>query len=345
VAHLGKSWAGRAFGTNTGNLAISFTKDEEELEGVVRFQDEQYGVVVYNVTGIFKDGVHLTGKTETVIENVVFGDLTVEATLTTEGSLKGEWSTTLGSGGPFIAHPHGGSKTLNASTSDVEIEQFYTRTHVLGALNLDRAAVLSLIELVKKDFNAGGRLIITYRNGGAEITKYGADFEASIEGLGELSYLKLFIQEPDEFGVNKMVIVELVQHGVSKIVVQGVRDIWVEGKARVLLDELDKRKRNLVTNFKKHGVSLTELAFFAMLVVIVDIQPFWSRAGFIAVFLVTIRLINWLHTSYIPNATIRMGTGEQSIASKYGVSIVSWLATILGALINSYLAYLLIPTG
>jgi hypothetical protein len=81
-----------------------------------------------------------------------------------------------------------------------------------------------------------------------------------------------------------------------------------------------------------------------MLVVIVDIQSFWSRAGFIAVFLVTIRLINWLHTSYIPNATIRMGTGEQSIASKYGVSIVSWLATILGALINSYLAYILIPS-
>ena len=115
-------------------------------------------------------------------------------------------------------------------TSDVEIEQFYTRTHTLGALNLDREAVLSLIELVKKDFNSGGRLIITYRNGGSEVTKYGADFEAAIDGLDELNYLKLFIQEPDEFGVNKMVIVELVEHGVSKIVVQGVREIWVEGK-------------------------------------------------------------------------------------------------------------------
>lgn len=345
MAHLGKSWAGRAFGTNTGNLAISFDKDEEELEGVVRFQDEQYGVVVYNVTGSFKDGVHLTGKTGTVIEDVVFGDLTVDATLTTEGSLKGEWSTTLGSGGPFIAHPHGGTKTLNASTSDVEIEQFYTRTHTLGALNLDREAVLSLIELVKKDFNSGGRLIITYRNGGSEVTKYGADFEAAIDGLDELNYLKLFIQEPDEFGVNKMVIVELVEHGVSKIVVQGVREIWVEGKARVLLDELDKRKRNLVTNFKKHGVSLTQLAFFAMLVVIVDIQSFWKRAGFVVVFLITIRIIEWLHMSYIPNATIRMSKGKQSLNSKYGVSVVSWLATILGALINSYLAYLLIPSG
>lgn len=344
MAHLGKSWAGRAFGTNTGNLAISFTKDEEELEGVIRFQDEQYGIVIYNVVGTFKDGIHLTGKTETVIEDVEFGDLTVDAVLTTEGSLKGEWTTTLGSGGPFIAHPHGGTKTLNAPTSDVEIEQFYTRTHILGALNLDRTAVQSLIEMVKRDFNAGGRLIITYRNGGAEVTKFGSDFEAAIDGLGELSYLKLFIQEPDEFGVNKMVMVELVEHGLNKIVVQGVREVWVEGKARVLLDELGKRKRNLVTNFKKHGVTITQLAFFAMLVVIVDIQSFWSRAGFIAVFLITIRVIDWLHSSYIPNATIRMNPGEQSIVSKYGVSVVSWLATILGALINSYLAYLLIPS-
>ena len=71
MANLGKLWAGRAFGTNTGNLAISFTKDEEELEGIIRFQDEQYGIVIYNVTGTFKDGIQLTGKTETEIEGVV----------------------------------------------------------------------------------------------------------------------------------------------------------------------------------------------------------------------------------------------------------------------------------
>ena len=53
---LNRLWAGRVYGTNTGNIFIEFTETDPKIAGIVRFRDEALGVVMYSVTGTL-DGV------------------------------------------------------------------------------------------------------------------------------------------------------------------------------------------------------------------------------------------------------------------------------------------------
>lgn len=335
---LGKLWAGRAFGTHTGNIAISFEKDGVDLEGVVRFNDENLGIAAYRVIGTYADEILLKGKSIVESEGVVFGDLTIKGLLTPEGSIKGEWETTIGSGGPFIVHPHdyGAAATVRA---DLEQEQFFTQSYDVGAVRLHKGDVISLMDVIKKDFASGSKLIVTYRNGGAEATRHAADFIAQMERLDKLNYLKLFIQEPDEFEVNKIVLVELVEQGVNRVVVQGVREIWVEGKAHTLRSELVKHEKSLATNFKKFGLNLAQISLFVMIVVMVDIQSIWMRIGVGALFLALIKFVEWLHVTFIPNASIRLADGKETWLSRWGAPIFSWVSALTTTVVGGYIVY------
>ncbi|MGU1878419.1 hypothetical protein ACSEUI_18130 [Pseudomonas aeruginosa] len=344
VANLGRLWAGRAFGTNTGNLAITFEKDGEELEGIVRFHDDQYGLVTYEVHGTYTDEVVLTGNAIKKTEGVEYGELAVKAALTPEGSLKGEWSTSIGSGGPFVAHPHGVG-AANTEKTDLGIEQFYTQAYTLGALRLAKDDVISLMEAVKKDFNAEAKLIVTYRSAGAEVTQHGKDFIAQMGGHKNLTYLKVFIQEPDEFGVNKFAFAELAEHGFNRVVVQGVREIWVEGKAQMIRGELAKNEKSLVTNFKQFGLNLNQLALFMMIVAMSYVPEFWMKVLVGVLVFGLIKFVGWLHVTFIPNASIRLTDVEETWITRWGSSIFSWVATLVSSVLGGYLIYVLTKTA
>lgn len=340
MANLGKLWAGRAFGTNTGNLAITFEKDGEELEGIVRFHDDQYGLVTYEVHGTYTDEVILTGNVITESEEVEYGELSVKAALTPEGSLKGEWSTSIGSGGPFIAHPHGVG-AANSEKTDLGIEQFYTQAYTLGALRLAKDDVISLMEAVRKDFNAEAKLIVTYRSGGAEVTQHGKDFIAQMGGHKNLAYLKVFMQEPDEFGVNKFAYAELAEHGFNRVVAQGVREIWVEGKAQTLRSELAKNEKSLATNFKRFGLNLNQLALFMMIVVMTYVPEFWMKILIGILVFGLIKLVGWLHMAFIPYAHICLTDVKDTWATRWGASILSWVSALTTTVIGGYIIYVL----
>ncbi|MNJ26743.1 hypothetical protein D3C77_212330 [compost metagenome] len=339
MANLGKLWAGRAFGTNTGNLSITFEKDGEELEGIVRFHDDEYGLVTYKVHGTYNDEVLLTGEAITKKDGVEYGELSVKAALTSEGSLKGEWSTSIGSGGPFTAHPHGAG-AANTEKTDLEVEQFYAQSYTLGALRLAKDDVMSLMEAIKKEFSVEAKLIVTYRCGGAEVTQHGKDFIVHMDALKKLTYLKLFIQEPDDFNVNKIAFVELAEHGVNRVVVQGVREIWVEGKAQTLRSELAKNEKSIITNFKRFGLNLNQIALFIMIVVIVDFQSFWMRVGIGVFVLMLIKFVGWLHVTFIPNATILLTDVKDTWITRWGASIFSWVSALTTTVIGGYIIYL-----
>ncbi len=343
MANLGKLWAGRAFGTNTGNLSISFESDGEELAGIVRFHDEAYGLVTYKVQGTYRDEVELTGKAITEAEGVEYGELTVKAALTPEGSLKGEWYTSIGSGGPFVAHPHGVG-AANTDKTDLGIEQFYTQAYTLGALRLAKDDVISLMEAVKKDFNAEAKLIVTYRSAGAEVTQHGKDFLAQMGGHKKLTYLKVFMQEPDEFGVNRFAFAELAEPGSNRVVAQGVREIWVEGKAQMLRSELAKNEKSIITNFKKFGLNLNQVALFVMIVAITYVPEFWMKAVVGLLVFGLIKFIGWLHVTFIPNASIRLTDVKETWITRWGSSIFSWVATLASTVLGGYLIYVLTKT-
>lgn len=344
MANLGKLWAGRAFGTNTGNLAITFEKDGEELEGIVRFHDDQYGLVTYEVHGTYDDEVKLTGNAATQTEGVEYGELAVKAALTPEGSLKGEWSTSIGSGGPFVAHPHGVG-AANTEKTDLGIEQYYTQAYTLGALRLAKDDVISLMEAVKKDFNAEAKLIVTYRSGGAEVTQHGKDFIAQMGGFKNLTYLKVFMQEPDEFGVNRFAFAELAEPGFNRVVAQGVREIWVEGKAQMLRSELAKNEKGIITTFKRFGLNLNQVSLFVMIVAITYVPEFWVKILIGVLVFGLIKFVGWLHMVFIPNAYIRLTDVKETWVARWGASIFSWVATVASSVLGGYLIYVLTKTA
>jgi hypothetical protein len=85
MSELGKLWAGRAYGTNTGNLFVEFDKTGPEVSGLLRFLDSQFGIAVYAVEGTFDDLLTLTGHWKQGGEADAHGELSIKARLTSEG--------------------------------------------------------------------------------------------------------------------------------------------------------------------------------------------------------------------------------------------------------------------
>ena len=106
MTQLGKLWAGRVYGTNTGNLFVEFDEVEAQVVGRLRFLDALAGIAVYSVKGTFADRLVLTGELVQGGEPENHGTLTIDARLTSDGHLRGTWNSTIGTGGTFELLPH-----------------------------------------------------------------------------------------------------------------------------------------------------------------------------------------------------------------------------------------------
>jgi len=118
MSAIGRLWAGQLFGTNTGNLAAELTNTETGFTGIVRFLDNTFGIVVYAVTGTF-DGttIEFTGTAQQAAPNTETGTVTARGTLNPGGDLRGEWSSTIGTGGIFVLFPHDGTVASQPATA------------------------------------------------------------------------------------------------------------------------------------------------------------------------------------------------------------------------------------
>jgi hypothetical protein len=175
----------------------------------------------------------------------------------------------------------------------------------IGALKLYAEDVLSLLRYVQEDFNAP-RPVVTYHVRESEVTKYASDFISEVASLGSLEYLKVTIQEPDAYGINRVVIVELSTFGSNEVRVQGIRESWVIGRAEALASFLRKYQSNLVTRYRKFGLNLNSVIFVAMLVLIPEIATLSDRAMFVGATFALLLGLLWFHQRFIPNAAIQL---------------------------------------
>lgn len=337
MGSLTKLWAGRIYGTNTGNMFLSFDETGPTLKGTLRFLDSQFGVTVYALEGRYDEAIVLKGTPLQPREGLELGTIDVTAHLTPEGHLRGEWISLIGTAGTFEAYPHEQDITSQAPGGKPAVpEQFHTHNIVLGAVSLYAPEVCALIGNVRRDFTSG-RAIATYSAGAGEVTKYADDFLSELSGLGTLSYLKLQIQEPEAHGINKMVVVELRAYGTNEVRVQGVNESWVLGRAEALAAALRKHQNSLITGYKKFGLNLNQVIFLGMLVAIPDIDLWTSRAIFVAVVFGLLTSLLWLHSRFIPNASIRLSDVPPSRLSRLWPTILSWLFAVIASLVAAYL--------
>lgn len=338
---LGKLWAGRVFGTNTGNLFVELDSSGDRVAGTVRLMDTQFGLTVYKVTGSFDGTLRLKGEPTQVQDGVIAGALDITATLTPEGNLRGQWKSSLGTGGTFEAYPHDVLPPDQRAASPLTIpEQFFTSNVSLGAIRLYAKDLWELVAFIRKDFVVG-RPVVTYTVRGNEATKYFEDFQKEATTFGDLRRIKINIQEPEAHGINKVVTIELNPTGQNEIRAQGINESWVVGKAEAIARTLRPFERGLVTTYKKFGLTLNQGIFLAMLVFIPAIESFWQRGVFVAVVVALLNVLYWLHSKFIPNTIIYLGEKEPTVFQRVWPSILSWLAAATASLAAAYVFYLL----
>lgn len=211
-------WAGRIYGTNTGNFFLKFSEKEySKLKGTIRILDSEHGTYLYNVEGELKEKLILKGTPAEKIEGTNLGTITIKARLDSDESFHGEWESSIGTGGPFAAFPHADAdQNQKIEEKKPGPEQIFSHSIEIGAISLSGTDIKDMIDYVKNDFNAS-RAIVTYSTGIGEITKYADDFLDECATIGTITYLKLQIQEQEDHGINKIVVIELRRHGFSEV--------------------------------------------------------------------------------------------------------------------------------
>jgi hypothetical protein len=345
MATLANKWAGRLFGTNTGNLFLEISQDGEAVKGLARVLDNLYGLALYEFTGTFDENLKLTCKPLESRSTDGLGVVTVEAFLTPEGNLRGTWHSTVGTAGTFDAYPHDITKANQNSTKSENIpEQIYNKNIQIGSVRLFSEDVRRIIAFIEQDYT-DGRAIVTYNVRGSQATKYATDFIRDIENLGEIKYLKITIQETEAHGINKVIVLELVEHGVSEVRVSGINEAWVLGKAESIAQEIRSRQNILVTTYKKYGLNLNGAIFFAMLVAMPSIASWKDRAIFALTVFVLLNLLLLIHGKFIPNTKIYLSQENPSFITRVWPSILSWVIAASSSIFAAWVFYLLTKNG
>jgi hypothetical protein len=150
---LSRLWAGKAFGTHTGNLFIKLQGEDNALSGTLRFNDDATGIAVYSVNGAFNGTLlKLTGTVQLQAPGTAYGTLVASASLKPTGNLGGEWETTVGSGGTFVLFPHDNPEAASAA---VVPDQLHTARHYFKPIEISREQIITLADEIQKSFPKG----------------------------------------------------------------------------------------------------------------------------------------------------------------------------------------------
>ncbi len=336
---LVKLWAGRFYGTNTGNLFAELNHSVDGVTGTIRLMDNLFGLSIYKVSGSFNEVLELRGDPVEASNRVHIGQLEISARLTPEGHLRGQWRSSVGTAGTMEAYPHDlPSPDQRTVPPSIIPEQIFTANISLGALRLYAKEVDEMIQSILRDFVVG-RAVVTYTVRGNEVTKYFEDFKREAPGLGVMRRFKVSVQEPEAHGINRVIVIELNSMGQNEIRVQGINESWVMGKAEAIARTLRPYERTLVTTYKKFGLTLNQIIFLGMLVLIPTIESLWQRALFVSVVIGLLSFLFWLHGKYIPNVLILMGAKEPTVLQRGWPSILSWVSAATASLAAALLFY------
>lgn len=323
MSDLVRFWAGKVYGTNTGNLFADLNANQENITGSIRFMDDRFGPVVYEVEGKFEESVlTLNGHAVNPREGMETGELLVEGNLTAEGNIRGSWSSTIGTGGTFVLLPHEVGEPKRDNVESTLPERMHTANRNVGAVRLYSDDIVELINFLKKDFTRG-LVVVTYFERGNEKSEYEEDFRRNMPKLGQLRYLKLLIREPEAYGIDRIAVVELNARTQNEIRTQGVQESWVVGKVEALHSYLSKYEKSFVTTFRKFGIGINQLIGVAALVLVPELS-LNDRILFVVVLILISYAIIQSHSRYIPNALIYLSSSKPGAFGQAWPQILSW---------------------
>lgn len=331
MAEILGRWAGHLYGTNTGNLFVEFEGVATELRGTVRLMDNAFGLNIFAATGSFVDGrLALQCEIIQAPEGLEFGAVSVTAALAPDGVLRGDWRSTLGTAGTLVLHPHGDASTAQIGPRP---ERLHVAAREFGALSLGSEGVRALIQAMNLDMGSQP-VVVTYPEGGLEISRFAADFERDIQTLGIVYSLRLNVQSLEPSGVNRVVSVEISRYGINQVRVQGTDGVWVRGKMELVADLLGRHERRMLTGVRKWGLNFNTLLVVAAVIAMPDL-PLTRRAIFAAAIFALILSIAALHKKFVPGAVIRLSPMKSGFIERAGPQVLSWLIAASSAVVAS----------
>lgn len=332
------NWAGRIYGTNTGNVFCNLKLDKDNITGTARINDDSYGLSVFTISGKQNSLIELqltqySDKEE--LTNPVI--IEVKLRLQNDGNIIGNWLSKNGLAGVIALYPH---RNIDSKDFSSDPQQIYSKTVRLGSIRLFRKDIEEIISHIEKDFPEG-RLIISYYKFGSEVIKFADDFLNEADSLGELKGIKLSIQDTASNNVNRIVNVDLLPRENSEIRISGSNESWVLGKAESIKNQFSRFTNKLITNYKRYGLTLNSLIFFIMLILIPEINPISKRAIFVVSVIILLSILVLVHRRYIPNTIIFLTDTKPSVIKRIWPSILSWFISLTSALVASLIYYYL----
>lgn len=340
---ISKRWAGRAFGTNLGNLFVTLDGDDSALTGTLRLLDSEAGITLYAITAKF-DGtrLELTGEPQNASPEMPLSKLTATAVLSPKGVLNGDWQTEDGTGGTFVLFPHHGPELSLASMEAAS--QLYTARHRFGAMEINREQLSSVAEEIQQEFEYG-KVVITIL-AGTEQSMLIDNFKTANLKADRAEIVKIFVQQPEPEGVNRVLSIEFGPD-VNLAMVQSSNESWALGMLERLKRDLNRFERTYATNFKKYGIGINQLLLAWVVIIIPSLSDPWKRAVLMCVVLALIYTMGRIHTKYLPLAAIYLSEKRQDTLTRFGPAFGSWMAAIIAAIItglaSKYLGAVLLP--
>jgi hypothetical protein len=330
---LGHTWAGRAYGTNTGNLFLKFTGNDDSLTGKLHFNDTAEGVGVFDVVGKF-DGNQLTLNGEPVLDDqteVVDGKLSAQGILNERGEITGGWETAIGTAGTFHLFPHDNQST--SENRDIGADQLHTARYDFGPIEIDRDQIVAIADDIQREFQHVVVTIIV----GTEQSRLLDDFKSMNFPSNKATYLKLFASKPDRGGINQVITVEFGQEA-NWVMTQGTSEAWVLGKLETLKRALLKFERGYATNVKRLGIGINQLLLFGAIVFLPSLPDVKSRAVLLGGAVILAMIVNWAHTRFLPHSSIHLETKQRSLLLRLWPSVASWIIALTAGAAGTILA-------
>ena len=331
---LTKRWAGRAWGTNIGNVFVALEGDDAALTGTLRMNESDVGVAVYAVQGTFDaPTLSLTGGPQEKNDDVEAGQLTVKGTMNAKGEIHGDWETTIGTAGTFTLFPHTGGE---APTALQQAEQLHTARHAFGAIEIDKDQITEIAESIRREFQS----VIVTVVAGTEQARYLDDFKQRQFAVDRAEIIKIFAQKLDGSGVNQVVSIEFGPQ-TNTAMTQGANEAWVLGQLETLKRDLRRYEHTYITTFKRWGIGINQVMLLAAIVFLPSLSGLKDRAILMAVVLGLIFGVDWLHSRYVPYAAIYLREKKKGWFGKAWPRVASWaigiVATVIAGLAAAYL--------
>lgn len=338
---LGKLWAGRVYGTNTGNLYIKLEGDDTALSGLLRLNETNFGIIVYRIQGKFKENrIELTGERENQGEGVAPEGLSIEAVVNPRGELSGEWQTTTGAAGALILYPHDTTQVIQ--TREKIPDQLHTARHFFGAVEIEREQIQSIAEEVQKDFHTG-KVVVTFV-AGTEQSRFFEDFKNLNISAERAESIKISVQEPEGAGIHRVVQIEFGPL-TNIAMTQSGDEAWALGKLEKLKNEIRHFERSYATNVKRLGIGINQVLLVWALIYVPNLHTLLERTIFVGVILLLILIVNLLHRKYLPVAAIYLSQKPIGLLSRIGPTVKSWViamtAGVVTILLSAYIGELL----